>query len=115
MITTIQTATRLDWSGWLLGIMGAIISGGAAAIGGGTGAVMIDSQTFNIGNGGTAHLLQLMAVSFVISALVSLAKFLQTNPVPQPYSGQDRRTTNVTVTATPDEAKVEVKDAPKAP
>lgn len=83
------TASRLDWTGWILGIIGALVSGGAGAVGGGFGAVIADpSHDFTPGMGGTKHLLVLMGTAFVVSGIISLAKFLQTHPVPEAPKSQ---------------------------
>ncbi len=78
----IFAAGNLDWDGWLLGIMGAIISGGAGSISSGFGSILIDPKDFNVLQGGVKHVLALMGIVFVFSAIISLAKFLQTQPVP---------------------------------
>lgn len=82
------TATRLDWAGWVRGAVGALISGGAGAIGGGFGSMIADPTHFNIESGGIHHLLMVMGVAFLFSGIISLAKFLQTNPVPAPEPPQ---------------------------
>lgn len=71
----LTTATKLDWSGWLRGLIGATISGGAAAIASGVAASQLDkSHDINV--------LALMGYTALISAIISLAKYLQTSPVP---------------------------------
>lgn len=88
MITMVSTAKKLNWSGWLLGIVGAIISGGAGAVASGVGVGYVDPEHFNaITSSGLRHLLSVMGICFVVSALVSLAKFLQSHPVPSPENG----------------------------
>lgn len=77
----LNTATKLDWASWLRGLIGAFVSGGAGAIGGATGATMLDPMTFNL-NAGFGVTMKLMGVAFLVSGIVSLAKFLQTSPVP---------------------------------
>jgi len=77
------TASNLAWGDWVRGIFGAIISGGAAAVGGGFAAVVTSpSGDFTPGQGGTVHLLTLMGLAFLFSGIISLAKFLQLHPVP---------------------------------
>jgi len=79
----LTTASNLDWESWVRGVLGAIISGGAAAVGGGFAAVVTSpSGDFTPGQGGTMHLLTLMGVAFLFSGIISLAKFLQLHPVP---------------------------------
>lgn len=86
MIAAVSTAKTLDWGGWLLGAWGALISGGAGAISSGFGVGLVDPDHFNLTGGGFHRMLAVMAVTFLFSAIVSLAKFLQTHPVPQPVS-----------------------------
>jgi len=78
----LTTASKLDWGDWVRGIFGAIISGGAGAIGVCYGSIVIDPEKFNPTQGGLGHLLSLMGIVFVFSGIVSLAKFLQLHPVP---------------------------------
>lgn len=81
-IRAIKTARRLDWQGWWLGIWSSAISGGAGAIGGGTGALVLDPAKFNVLDGGGLHLLAMIGIAFGVSGGFSLAKFLQTHPIP---------------------------------
>ncbi|MGH9727502.1 MAG: hypothetical protein ACRD4V_02785 [Candidatus Acidiferrales bacterium] len=85
MKTMIATAQRLDWRDWILGIWGALVSGGAGAIGGGFGAMVADpSHDFTVGTpGGVRHLILVMAITFLFSGITSLAKFLQIHPTPE--------------------------------
>ena len=77
------TANNLAWGDWVRGVLGAIISGGAATVGGGFAAVVTSpSGDFTPGQGGTVHLLTLMGLAFLFSGIISLAKFLQLHPVP---------------------------------
>lgn len=77
----ITVAGKLKWADWFRGLIGAFVSGGAGAIGGATGATMLDPTKFNL-NDGLGVTMKLMGIAFVISAVISLAKFLQTHPVP---------------------------------
>ncbi len=87
MLTAVSTAKRLDWGGWFVGIMGAIISGGAAGIGGAVGPSYVDPGHFNLTKGGFHHMMECTSICFIISAVISLAKFLQTHPTPQAENG----------------------------
>jgi hypothetical protein len=78
----IITAGSLDWSGWVRGVLGAAISGGAGAVSVGFGTMIVDPEHFNVLNGGIYHLLAVIGICFTVSSIVSLAKFLQTHPVP---------------------------------
>jgi hypothetical protein len=82
MINAVTTMSRLDWSGWWLGIMGALVSGGAGAISSGVGVTVVDGQDPDhfILKGG--HMIEVMAICFLVSAIISLAKWLQLHPIP---------------------------------
>lgn len=71
----LTTANKLDWSGWIRGVIGALISGGAASIGSGFAANIADpAHDINI--------FKVMWITFLLSGVISMAKFLQTTPVP---------------------------------
>ena len=76
----LTTASRIDWGDWFRGIIGALISGGAGAVGAMFGTTTIDPKTFNIQH--PIKLLEAMGISFMISGIISLMKYLQTHPVP---------------------------------
>jgi hypothetical protein len=80
MIKAFLNVQNLDWSGWILGVVGAAISGGAGAVASGFGTMIVDPQHFNLQN--PTELFKVMAVVFGFSAIISLAKYLQTTPVP---------------------------------
>jgi hypothetical protein len=80
----LTVASRLDWSGWFAGVAGAFISGGAGAIGAGVGATLTDPGHDLVG----VKLYELMGIAFVTSGIISMAKFLQTHPVPDPKPPQ---------------------------
>jgi len=77
-----------SWREWLKSLIHAAISGGTAAI----STSIVAPETFNFGEG----LGKLLSVSG-ISAIVSMSKFLSTNPFPErrevdvPISHTDRR------------------------
>lgn len=77
-----KVAGTLDWSGWVRGFIGALVSGGAGAVSSGFGGIILDPQQFNVTQGGFGHLMELMGITFAFSAVISLAKFLQVHPVP---------------------------------
>lgn len=87
MISAVTTARGLDGQGWLLGIMGAFVSGGAGAVSSGFSTILVDPEHFNI-HAGLGHLLEVMLATFVFSGIVSLAKYLQQHPVPESASPQ---------------------------
>lgn len=82
MMNAIATASKLDWKGWLLGIAGAFISGGAGTIGAFVGVSFADGSDPDHFIAQGHHMLEVMAITFLTSAIISLAKFLQTHPVP---------------------------------
>lgn len=66
MVNAAAVALKLDWRGWLVGMLGAVISGAASA---GAG--------LSVGLG-----LKKMGILASVSAIVSLAKYLQLQPSP---------------------------------
>jgi hypothetical protein len=75
MLAAVANVQRLDWSGWLRGIIGAIISGGAGSITAG-GAVTFADPSHDI------SIFKVMWITFLGSGIISLAKYLQTQPIP---------------------------------
>jgi hypothetical protein len=78
----ITTASKLDWDGWMRGVIGALVSGGAGSIASG----------FAVNFADPAHdvsVLKVMGITFLISGVVSMAKFLQVTPVPSPIKGEN--------------------------
>lgn len=102
MITAVSTAKKLDWSGWVTGIFGSIISGGAGAVGAAFGTILVDPKDFNVMGGGLHKLLISMGITFMFSAIISLAKWLQTHPVPDAVTIQSEG--QVTVNVNPPKA-----------
>lgn len=112
-MNAIVAAQRLDWRGWFLGIMGAIISGGAGAIGGATGTMVLDPATFNI-HRGVHKIFEAMAISFGFSAITSLAKYLKTQPIPAEVSITEVSTVTTTKTVAPPASPAEPQKPPNA-
>ena len=73
------TAASLDLKGWLRGLLGAGISGGAGAVTAGFVVSGVDSEHFGVYSW---HFYQLIATVFCASFIVSVAKFLMTQPLP---------------------------------
>lgn len=63
-----------DWSVWLKGLIGAGISGGTVVV----STIIVAPETFNFGEG-LSKLLSVMAAS----AIVSIAKYLSSKPLPE--------------------------------
>jgi hypothetical protein len=82
MMNAVTTARRLDWEGWFLGIMSAVISGFAGVLGSGIGVSVADPEHFNFTGTGLHHLILATVIAGGVSSAVSLGKFLQTQPVP---------------------------------
>jgi len=91
---SIATAvTTMDWRGWLRGLIGAAISGGASAIATGLVVPVMDPDHWSFQAG---KLYGLVATVFCVSAVVSIAKFLQASPLPG-----EKTTEMLRVTTTP--------------
>jgi len=86
--TTVSPLTQLGY--WTAGIVGSIISGGAGALSGGMGSMIVDPKDFNI-HEGLHKVLQLAAITALMPAVVSLAKYLNLHPIPDGWDGQERR------------------------
>src|SRR5208337_4832109 len=102
-MTLFAAASKLDWGGWVRGVAGAFISGGAAAVGGGFGSIVADPEHFNVVNGGFKHVMVVMGIAFLFSAIISLMKFLQLHPVPDVVTTTTTtgKTTTTTTTIPP--------------
>ena len=72
-------AGNLDVATWIRGLLSAGISGGASAITGGVTTSMLAPETFNLQTG---KFYVLVFGLFAMNAIVSIAKFLQSHPVP---------------------------------
>ena len=108
MMVAFKTAQRLDWGAWVMGIWGAAVSGGAGAVSAGFGTMVMDPKDFNLGAGGSHHLFELMGICFGFSAFISLMKYLQTHPAPDPLTINTTGTVNVnnkTIVNPPSESK----------
>lgn len=71
-----------DWSRWIRGLIGAGVSGAAAAISSGVGASMIAPDKFNIQDG-FSNLMKMIAVTATVSFITSISKYLSTKPLPE--------------------------------
>ena len=75
----LATMTALDFNGWLRGLFSAGISGGASAVVGGFTVSGMDPQDYNFSN---AKFYILVGALFATNAIVSMAKFLSSSPLP---------------------------------
>jgi hypothetical protein len=72
-------ASNLDLRGWLRGLIGAGIAGGAAAVGSSTLVTGLAPDTFNFYD---RKIYILIAGMFILSGITSIAKFLAGHPLP---------------------------------
>lgn len=72
---------KLNWAGWLYGLVSGFIGGGAGALGAGFAGVYTDPEHFSPA-GGVHHLLTLMGVTFLISGIITAAAYLKQSPLP---------------------------------
>ena len=98
----ILSASNLDISGWIRGILSAGISSFSGAIASGFGPMMVDPQDFNIQH--PAKAIETAAIGALIAGAVSIAKFLQTQPLPE--LRQVSTTVQTVQSATPETPKV---------
>jgi hypothetical protein len=94
-------ATNLDFNGWARGLLSAGISGGASAVTGGLVVSGMDPSHYNF-QAGKFYIL--VGTLFMANAVVSIAKFLQTSPIPG--LKQVETTIQKTIPATPDSPKI---------
>jgi hypothetical protein len=78
-MTMMAVASNLDLKGWVRGIVGAGISGGAAAVGSSTMVTGLAPETFNFYD---RKIYILIAGMFILSGITSIAKFLAGHPLP---------------------------------
>ena len=80
MIAVFATAQRLDLSGWLRGLLSAGISSFSGAITSAFGPALLDPKDFNVQN--PAMMLKSAAMGAGLCGIVSMAKFLNAQPLP---------------------------------
>jgi len=76
----IDAASNLDYNTWVRGLVGAAISGGASSVSGAIVLPSLDSAQFNLFH---PHFWIAVLAIGGSSALVSLMKFLSTEPLPR--------------------------------
>lgn len=81
---------KLDWKHWILGLVAAVIGGGAGAITSGIGASVVTPEQYNFG-AGLKHVLYLMAFNFVVSGIIAGAMYLKQSPVPREVWTEEER------------------------
>ncbi len=80
MIAAIATAQRLDFGGWLRGLFSAGISSFSGAIASSFGPALVDPMDFNLQH--PLLMIKTAAIGAGISGAVSMAKFLNAQPLP---------------------------------
>ena len=80
MISALATAQRLDYEGWLRGLFSAGISSFSGAVASGFGPALVDPKDFNLQN--PILMIKTAAIGAAISGVVSMAKFLNAQPLP---------------------------------
>jgi len=87
----VKAAATINVATWVRGVVGAFISGGAGSVAAGFSATVLDKNH-------DLNILALMGMTFLLSGIVSLAKFLQTTPLPEITTTQVQQTTTLTQT-----------------
>lgn len=76
----ISQLKHLDFLGWFYGLMAAIIGGGASSVTAAVSAGFIDPEKFNLTH--PMATIKLMAVVFLLNALMSMFLYLKQSPMP---------------------------------
>jgi hypothetical protein len=83
-MNALQTVRHLDWFTWKLGIMAAFVDGIATAVVGSLGVIYLDPEHFSPATaGGFRHIISMLGICVCLQVLVSLGKFLKSNPIPK--------------------------------
>jgi hypothetical protein len=96
----LNTMSALDIDGWLRGIIGGFISGGASAVTGSIVLPALDAKDFNVY---TSKFYIAIGALFLANGIVSVTKFLSSQPLPLM---KQVTTTTETVTGTVGGGKV---------
>jgi|WetSurMetagenome_2_1015567.scaffolds.fasta_scaffold787840_2 hypothetical protein len=75
----IQAMKKLDFLGWIYGLLHAVIGGGASAVIAGISAGLVAPKELAFGGMGSV---KLMGACFVVNALLSAFMYLKDSPVP---------------------------------
>ncbi len=81
-VTTVTTSPLRELGYWTAGLVGAFISSAAGALGGALGGPLVDPMHFNI-HDGLRNILELAGWTAIVPGVVSMAKYLNLNPVPK--------------------------------
>ena len=84
---------KLNWEQWLLGLVAAVVQGGAGAVTAAIGASWVAPNEFNL-SVGFAHTMELMGAVFVINGLLGFFSYLAKHPTPEWDGATDRRGAN---------------------
>lgn len=80
-----STATKMDWSGWRLGLIKAFISGGSGAAYAGFGTMVFDPATFNVHSW---NVFLLMGFVFLFQGVTRTLEYLHDHPIADPVQLQ---------------------------
>lgn len=80
MVSPLVGARTLDIGGWLYGLLSAGISSFGGAIAAGFGPAIVDPADFNMQH--PALMLKTAAIGALLAGIISMAKFLSTQPLP---------------------------------
>jgi uncharacterized membrane protein len=81
---------KLNWGVWLYGLVAAVLGGGSTAVVSGFGNMVYDPATYNI-HAGLKHLLAMVLVTFIVSAVINFFIYLAKHPLPAWDGVTDRR------------------------
>ena len=73
---------KLNWAGWLYGLISGFIGGGASAVTAGVVLPGLDAKDFNFG-GGIHKLLFAMGAFFLVHGILVAMAYLAKSPLPQ--------------------------------
>lgn len=81
---------KLNWGVWLIGLLAAVIQGGAGAVTAAIGASWVAPDKFNVGSG-LHDIVVLMGVVFFVNAALGFFSYLAKHPTPEWDGVSDRR------------------------
>ncbi len=103
--TMVATANRMDWGGWIRGIVSAVIGGGSGAVSAGFGTVLSDWKDPDHFALQPGHLFETMGICFAFTGFLALMTFLHNHPIPDMEPAMQQAVAKAAVEA--DKAKVQ--------
>ena len=101
---------RLDWTNWLYGLFAGFIGGGAGAVVSGFTASMLVPDKLAIGS---AKSFELIGVVFLAHGCISMAMYLQQNPLPKQITVTSESSTTASITTEKTVTTIPVKEEAK--